>query len=292
MCDLVNIFIPTFNAIDCIEETLNSVLSQTYQNLEVWIVDDASTDGTQEVLKAWESKDSRLHLILKDVNGGNVPLVWNIVLPHLHGEWTLYMSHDDLLSNDCIELLAEKGKDDVECVIPTCVGFESNPLKPEAHLREFNRRSDVSERKPVITGRKAFDLMLNYDIPGFALWKTSLIQKMGMPTKSFNSDECMQRLWALNCRQVAFCPKAKFYYHLSPNSIVKGLKPYHYGSLLTQRRLLKAIMQKGVISANAFRFLYKWMRSEIYLRRQFSKMRNQYTQDERTAISKILYPWK
>lgn len=289
---MVSIFIPTYNAINCINETLGNVLNQSYTNIDIWIIDDASTDGTQELLKEWEKKDSRIHLILKDVNGGNVPLSWNMVFPYLRGEWTLYMSHDDLLSKDCIELLLMHAYEGVDCVIPSCVGFHDNPLKPESDLHEFNKRSNVSRRKTVISGRKAFSLMLNYDIPGFALWKTSLIQKMGMPTESFNSDECMQRLWVLNCRHVAFCNEAKFYYRMSVNSIGKGLRPYHYSSLLTQRRLLKAVLRKGIISVYALLFFVKWMRSEYYLRRQFYKMKEQYTEIEIIVIEKILYPWK
>ena len=125
----------------------------------------------------------------------------------------------------------------------------------------------MSKRESIITGRNAFNLMLNYDIPGFALWKTSLIRELGMPTESFNSDECMQRLWVLQCKKVAFCPDAKFYYRMSGNSIGKGLRPYHFGSLLTQRKLFKAILRNGVISVNAFRFFLQWIRSEVYLRR-------------------------
>lgn len=289
---MVSIFIPTYNAVKCIGETLGNVLNQSYTDIDVWIVDDASTDGTQKLLKEWEKKDSRIHLILKDVNGGNVPLSWNTVFPYFRGEWTLYMSHDDLLSNDSIELLLKHASEGVDCVIPSCVGFHDNPLKPELYLQEFNKRNNVSRRKAVISGRKAFNLMLNYDIPGFALWKTSLIQKMGMPIESFNSDECMQRLWALNCHHVAFCPEAKFYYRMSSNSIGKGLRPFHYGSLLTQRRLLKAVFRKGIISVCALRFFLKWMRSEYYLRRQFSKRKVQYTDIERIVIEKIIYPWK
>ena len=289
---MVSIFIPTYNAVKCIGETLGIVLNQSYTDIDVWIVDDASTDGTQKILKEWEKKDSRIHLILKDVNGGNVPLSWNMVLPYLRGEWTLYMSHDDLLSKDCIELLLKHAYEGVDCVIPSCVGFHDNPLKPESDLQEFNKRGNVSRRKVVISGRKAFNLMLNYDIPGFALWNTSLIQKMGMPTESFNSDECMQRLWALNCHHIAFCPEAKFYYRMSVNSIGKGLRPYHYGSLLTQRRLLKTIIRNGVISVCSFRFFAKWMRSEYYLRREFVHMRNHYSPTKIALIENILYPWR
>lgn len=290
---MVSIFIPTYNAVKCIGETLGNILNQSYTDIDVWIVDDASTDGTQKLLKEWEKKDSRIHLILKDVNGGNVPHSWNIVFPYLRGEWTLYMSHDDLLSKNCIELLLKHAYEGVDCVIPSCVGFHDNPLKPESDLQEFNKRSNVSRRKVVISGRKAFNLMLNYDIPGFALWKTSLIQKMGMPTESFNSDECMQRLWALNCRHIAFCPEAKFYYRISPNSIVKGLKPYHFGTLLTQRRLILMAVRRGLFTGSVLKYLLTWLKSEIYLRMQYKWMKeDKLSKRELDEIQQILYPWK
>ncbi|MDO4497666.1 MAG: glycosyltransferase family 2 protein, partial [Bacteroidales bacterium] len=118
----VSIFIPTYNATGCIGDTLQSVLAQTYKDIEVWVVDDCSPDNTVEYLKEWQQRDERVHVLAKEKNEGFVPYSWVRVFPLLKGEFTLYMSHDDYLSPDCIELLVKKQQETgADCIIPDCV---------------------------------------------------------------------------------------------------------------------------------------------------------------------------
>ena len=67
---LVTVIVPAFNAERTLAETLRSVLSQTYRNIEVFVVDDGSTDGTADVARSFVSDDPRVTLIRKE-NGGS-----------------------------------------------------------------------------------------------------------------------------------------------------------------------------------------------------------------------------
>ena len=265
---MVSIFIPTYNALaQALDEALQSVISQTYSDLEVWLVDDASTDDTPSHLDAWAQRDRRIHVVHKTKNEGFVPYSWNHVLPRLMGEWTFYMSQDDRLAPDCIEQLLSETDSQVLCVIPSCIGFEQNHDHPEPALEAFNRRNNISRRE-LLSGSQAFARMLNYDIPGFALWHTAMIRQVGMPTEAFNSDEGMQRIWALQSPKVVLCPYARFYYRIVASSITKGLKPYHRTSLLTQRRLLRTAFRAGIwwrYPLPVLRFFIQYLRSWRYL---------------------------
>lgn len=292
---LVSIFIPTYNAsAELLNSTISSVINQTYKNIEVWCVDDASTDDTPERLDEWAGRDSRIHVIHKE-HGGNVPFSWNAVFPKLNGDFTLYMSHDDLLSEDCVELLVNNQKSTgADCVIPTCVGFESNHSTPETKFEVFNQKSDVSNRKNM-TGVDAFFTMLDYSIPGFALWRTDLIRDCGMPTESFNSDEGMQRIWASRCNMVSFEDKAKFYYRMAEGSITRGLKPYHYASLLTDARLLdevKSIRSRCSLSnenlSQQKAFSSHAIRNYAYLSARFEKNSKDMTTSDKEKIKTII----
>lgn len=292
---LVSIFIPTYNASqEFLDKTIHSVINQSYRDIEIWCVDDASTDDTPKRLDEWAKQDDRIHVIHKE-HGGNVPHSWNVVLPKLNGEFTLYMSHDDLLSNDCIELLVRKqAVSDADCVIPTCVGFESDNNNPEAKFETFNRKSNVTNRTN-ITGTDTFFTMLDYSIPGFALWRTSLIRGCGMPTESFNSDEGMQRIWASRCKLVSFEGAAKFYYRMVEGSITRGLKPYHYASLLTDARILeeaRKIKKECNISSTNKQLLQQFsnraIRNHAYLSAQYNKGRKNMSENDKDAIAHIL----
>lgn len=259
---LVSVFIPTYNATKCIDETLKSVLSQTYGNLEVWVVDDCSTDNTPELLDEWARRDSRVHVLHKEQNEGFVPFSWNRAFPLLQGEFTFYMSHDDRIATDCIERLVKAQQETgADIVIPDCVfTYEDG--------RQRSSFATPHEQRKVLTPKVAFAEMLNYDIPGFALWRTSLIRKIGMPTEAFNSDEGMQRIWALNSNKVVIEPAAKFYYLLTEGSITRGLKPYHLTGLKTQKRLFLAALKTltFLTSPKSFiRFSWQYLKSWRYL---------------------------
>lgn len=282
---MVSIFIPTYNSSELISETLDSLLSQTYKDIEILCVDDESRDNTIEILRTYALKDNRIQIFQKK-NQGAVPYSWNYIYPHLHGSFTLYMSHDDLLLNDTIQKMMKVVRTDTEidCVIPSLVFFEKDINHPEHQYVEKNKANDMSNHLTV-NGKQAFNEMLDYSIPGFALWRTSLIREIGMPTESFNSDEAMQRIWALNCRKVAFSD-AQFGYRQSSESIVKGLKPYHFFSLATNLRLFKAMMSTdGLDPTRQADIQYMFYQTLFYLQTCYNKRENLFSLEQQKQLN-------
>jgi len=91
---LISILVPTYNQADYLPQTLDSLLSQTYENWEAVIVDDGSTDATPEILEKHASRDSRFRVFHKK-NGG-VSSALNEALRNSRGEWICWLSSDDL----------------------------------------------------------------------------------------------------------------------------------------------------------------------------------------------------
>lgn len=198
------------------------------------------------------------------------------------------MSHDDILASDCIEkLVKEQEKDsEIDCIIPSLVFFEKDINNPEEKYTANNIKNDFSNH-PTVIGERAFDEMLDYTISGFALWRTSLIRRIGMPTESFNSDECMQRVWVKNCKKVAFSD-AKFGYRQSNNSIVKGLKPYHYFSVATNLRLFNEMTKVESIRENRKQNMqYKFFEGLFYLNNCYAKGLNEFSQTQKAQLESL-----
>jgi len=272
----VSVFIPTYNSSPLIRKTLDSLIRQSYKDIEIVCVDDESSDDTIDILNSFSKKDSRISVYCKK-NEGSVPFSWNYVFPLLKGEFTIYMSHDDLIEPETIEKLVSKQKSDtdIDCVIPSVVFFDNNMSLPEEKYEEKNANNDMSKH-PTISGYEAFDEMLDYSIPGFALWRTNLIRKIGMPTESFNSDEAMQRIWAKHCRKVAFSD-AKFGYRQSSNSIVRGLKPMHYFSLFSNLLLFREMTNMENISSERKKSIqYQYFETLFYLDSQYRKQKGNF----------------
>jgi glycosyltransferase involved in cell wall biosynthesis len=103
---LVSVPVITYNSSKYVLETLESIKAQTYQNIELIISDDCSTDNTVEICRKWieenKSRFVRTELITSDVNTG-VSANGNRGRNACRGEWIKSIAGDDLLMPNCIE---------------------------------------------------------------------------------------------------------------------------------------------------------------------------------------------
>lgn len=95
MTPLVSIIIPIYNAEKSIERTLRSIELQTYQNIEVLMINDGSTDHSEQICKKYEAKDSRFHFIHKKNSGVSNTRNYGIELAK--GEYLQFVDSDDWL---------------------------------------------------------------------------------------------------------------------------------------------------------------------------------------------------
>lgn len=92
---LVSIITPTWNCVQFICETIRSVQAQTYQNWEMIIVDDCSTDNTKEIIAPYLKADSRIKYICNEKNFG-AAITRNNALKVARGKWIAFLDSDDL----------------------------------------------------------------------------------------------------------------------------------------------------------------------------------------------------
>jgi glycosyltransferase involved in cell wall biosynthesis len=113
---LVSVIIPVYNLEDYIENCLNSIINQTYKNLEIICVDDGSEDSSSEKIKAMAEKDKRIVLI-QQKNAG-VSAARNVGMRNSHGEYLVFVDGDDYIHYQAIEILldcAEKSGSNMIC---------------------------------------------------------------------------------------------------------------------------------------------------------------------------------
>jgi len=127
MNEKISIIIPAYNAEKRIERCINSILNQTYENIEVIVVDDGSIDKTYEILK--QIKDERLNIYKKE-NGG-VSSARNYGLKKANGTYIGFVDSDDFIESDMYEKMCSKmnGVDAVVCNFKTWNGRECGKYK-------------------------------------------------------------------------------------------------------------------------------------------------------------------
>lgn len=165
----ISVIIPTYNCEKYIEKCLNSVINQTYKNLEIICSDDGSVDNTKAILQKYQTVDSRI--IIKDNPGGYIGGNRNNGLKYATGEFVAFVDCDDWLEPDVYEkaIAAYKNHPDVEIVLwQADERDESNNVTP----RKYYYYS--------YSGLINFDINKVFsvaDVPWNKMYKKSIIDK-------------------------------------------------------------------------------------------------------------------
>ncbi len=111
MKDKVSIIVPIYNVEQYLEECVNSILNQTYNNIEILLVDDCATDKSGDIAKQFEEKDSRCKYIKREKNGG-LSAARNTGIKNATGDFLCFIDSDDWISDDYVQSMLELAKKD------------------------------------------------------------------------------------------------------------------------------------------------------------------------------------
>ena len=111
---LISVIVPVFMVEEYLDIAVNSIVNQTYKNLENILVDDGSPDSYPAMCDSWAQKDSRIRVIHKE-NGG-VSSARNAGLRVAKGDWISFVDSDDWIHRQFFELLIQSGENDGDVI--------------------------------------------------------------------------------------------------------------------------------------------------------------------------------
>jgi glycosyltransferase involved in cell wall biosynthesis len=217
----VTIYITNFNYARFIDKAIQSVVSQTYSNIELIVIDDGSTDNSKEVLAKY-IRDENINIVFQENKGLN--RTNNIALRMAQGEYIMRLDADDFLATEAVEkmLMVFRDNQQIGLVFP-----DYYYINLENHIigREVRHRFS--------------DEVTLYDQPAHGactLIKTEFLKHLG----GYNEDYSCQDgydLWLrfISLYKVGNINEPLFYYRIHPDSLSKNEK-----RILTTRRLIKA----------------------------------------------------
>lgn len=156
--EMVSIVIPMYNVEKYLEECLQSVTSQTFQNLEIICIDDASTDKTLMIADSIAKRDNRI-CILKNQSNMGLSYTRNRGMDVANGKYIYFLDSDDMIRENAMQELWDEAENKQLDVIffDGFVFFEDDELTDRFkgysmhHLGNYNR---------IMSGREAFDAMI------------------------------------------------------------------------------------------------------------------------------------
>ncbi len=117
--ELVSLIIPVYNSAPYLPMCLESLLEQTYKNIEIICVNDGSTDDSLNVLEMYERKDSRVRVFTKDNEGKGAAPARNKGMSYARGTYVLVLDSDDFFQEDMVERMVNKA-DETKAEIVFC----------------------------------------------------------------------------------------------------------------------------------------------------------------------------
>lgn len=223
MKPLISVLIPAYNTAQYIGQCIESVLCQTYEHLEIIVVDDGSTDNTTDVVKGYKAKDDRIILISIPHKG--VAEARNVCLQNATGEYILFVDSDDWIGeNLCLDLLT-RAKYLNASVVFSAMTIISNHLEPIL----FGERSDLFKGSEVLNGKDCFIKMVEsgatYPMVAGNLYQKSLIDINKLSFNwQYHEDENFTPQLLKYAQRVCNLRKSSYFYRQRQNSIMHDKK--------------------------------------------------------------------
>ena len=140
---LVSIIIPSYNHAQFLKERLDSILGQTYQDFELIILDDASTDGSETILKKYKDHPKVSHYLINEENSGNPSIQWKKGLELAKGEFIWIAESDDFCDLNFLETQIEN-LDTVDVSVARTIVFSKKEKRREIQHPAFKRGNQVN----------------------------------------------------------------------------------------------------------------------------------------------------
>ena len=115
MQPLVSIVIPIYNSGQTLADCLDSIICQTYTNLDIILVDDGSSDNSLTICEQYKSKDKRV-VVLSQANAGSA-VARASGLKHCKGEWICFVDSDDTIPENSVEILVSNASDGSDIIV-------------------------------------------------------------------------------------------------------------------------------------------------------------------------------
>lgn len=214
---LVSIIIPVYNVEEYLEQCLDSVINQTYNNLEIWLIDDGSKDSSGKICDKYKELDSRIRVIHKE-NGG-LSSARNAALDLMKGEYVYFLDSDDFISLDLIETYINfVRKYNVDVIMGTSCEFYGN-IDINNHI---NRNSQPEK----FSKTEALKLMLLdeklYHSAAGPLFKSDLYTDIRFPIGMLYEDYAVTYYVILKCHSVLYIDDNRCYYRMRSGSIMNS----------------------------------------------------------------------
>lgn len=226
-----SIIIPIYNAERYIGKCLDSVIKQTYKNIELILIDDGSTDNSAQICKNYAKIDNRIKYYYK-YNGG-VSSARNVGIKNATGKYITFVDSDDYIAKDTLEVLAKSLNDS-----------DISIIRHEVVLKPADITNREKNNKLYISGKKSINMMLYERGLDNSIWGLAYNRKIakGLFFKdgvAYGEDLNFKFYLLLNAKIISINSRVGYYYFNRPGSAMNSkFNTKRYDSVLVALEIL------------------------------------------------------
>lgn len=240
MKDLISIIVPVYNVEEYLEKCIDSILNQTYKNLEIILIDDGSSDNSANICDQYEKKDSRVKVIHKKNSG--MSDARNTGMKIANGEYIGFVDSDDYIKQDMIENLynlLKKNKADISICAYELLDKNKKPsAKLNGKIYSFNNIDAIQEllKSKLITSH-----CWN------KLYKKQLWETIQFPIGRKFEDMAVMHLVFEKAKKIVYKNEIGYYYIKRSNSIMKSISDTLVNDLREMSILREDYIKKNIV---------------------------------------------
>lgn len=213
----VTIIVPVYNVEKYLNKCIDSILSQTFNNFELILIDDGSTDSSGNICDEYLNKDKRVKVIHKE-NGG-VSSARNAGLDIAKGKYISFVDSDDYISDYYIEKLYNNIKDNnADISICGCNGFLK---EKENNLNNIIYDIDILESKDALLKLYNVNTRFIYVTVYLKMYKKSLFDNIRFPLGKINEDSFIIYKLYLKSNKIIYNNSKLYFYRNRQGSIMR-----------------------------------------------------------------------
>ncbi|MEY8324117.1 glycosyltransferase [Lachnospiraceae bacterium 54-11] len=241
---MISIVLPTYNGEKYIEETINSILEQTYKDIELIVVNDCSTDGTLNIINKIADSNDRIAIINNKKNQ-KLPRSLNIGFANANGEYYTWISDDNIYKNDALEkmyyYLLEHKDVDIVCTEYELINEKGERIGPCSKMGTWNKMYERNQVGACFLYKKQVHWELNgYDetqflVEDYDFWLRAFrrFRFAFIPEVLYSYREHSGSLTSLRSSEIEYKVTQLIIREIEREECTETLKVYGYKRLIT-----------------------------------------------------------
>lgn len=286
----VSVIIPVYNVEKYLAKCLDSVINQTFKDIEIICIDDCSTDSSKDILLSYAKKDNRIKVFYNEVNSG-LSYTRNIGIKNSSGKYIFFLDSDDMIIDNIFDMLYN------------CIENNNLDMLKYNYKRIFENKNDEIQVQNnsenyncIMTGKKMFSKLIaegDFQVAApFNMYRTKFLieNELYFYDKIFHEDNLFSFLCYMKAERVMNINKICYLYRQHENSIMTTVTPKRHQSLYIVMHEIVKYCEYNNFEVEIYEAIEKYL-NMVYC--GFKNIFNLCIEDEEmiygTQIEKILY---